>query len=154
MTVPESSTTTTSTTTVTVPESSTTTTSTTTVTVPDLTTTTTAPAGVSFETDVQPIFTARCALPACHSGPFPTQGLNLSDGSAYADIVNVMSTERPDLKLIDPGSTSMSYLWWKAGEAPPGQMIMGAPMPFLQAPLSPEQMATIRDWITEGAPNN
>src|SRR5438552_10792114 len=89
---------TTSTTTVTVPESSTTTTSTTTVTVPDLTTTTTAPAGVSFETDVQPIFTARCALPACHSGPFPTQGLNLSDGSAYADIVNVMSTERPDLK--------------------------------------------------------
>jgi len=154
VTVPESSTTTTSTTTVTVPESSTTTTSTTTVTVPDLTTTTTAPAGVSFETDVQPIFTARCALPACHSGPFPTQGLNLSDGSAYADIVNVMSTERPDLKLIDPGSTSMSYLWWKAGEAPPGQMIMGAPMPFLQAPLSPEQMATIRDWITEGAPNN
>ena len=142
------------TTTVTVPESSTTTTSTTTVTVPDLTTTTTAPAGVSFETDVQPIFTARCALPACHSGPFPTQGLNLSDGSAYADIVNVMSTERPDLKLVDPLSASTSYLWWKAGEAPPGQMIMGAPMPFLQAPLSPEQMATIRDWITGGAPDN
>ena len=141
--------TTTSTTTVTVPESSTTT-----VTVPDLTTTTTAPAGVSFETDVQPIFTARCALPACHSGPFPTQGLNLSEGRAYADIVSVMSTERLDLKLVDPRSTSTSYLWWKAGEAPPGQMIMGAPMPFLQAPLSPEQMATIRDWITEGAPEN
>ena len=129
-----------------------TTTSTTTVTVPDLTTTTTAPAGVSFETDVQPIFTARCALPACHSGPFPTQGLNLSEGSAYAAIVNVMSTERPDLKLIDRFSTSTSYLWWKAG--PPGEMILGSPMPLTGGPLTLAQMATIRDWITEGAPNN
>ena len=140
------------TTTVTVPESSTTTTSTTTVTVPDLTTTTTAPAGVSFETDVQPIFTARCALPACHSGPFPTQGLNLSEGSAYAAIVNVMSTERPDLKLIDRFSTSTSYLWWKAG--PPGEMILGSPMPLTGGPLTLAQMATIRDWITGGAPDN
>ena len=129
-----------------------TTTSTTTVTVPDLTTTTTAPAGVSFETDVQPIFTARCALPACHSGPFPTQGLNLSEGSAYAAIVNVMSTERPDLKLIDRFSTSTSYLWWKAG--PPGEMILGSPMPLTGGPLTLAQMATIRDWITGGAPDN
>src|SRR5439155_25075111 len=151
--------TTTSTTTVTVPESSTTTvtvpdSSTTTVTVPDTTTTTTEPPVVSFKADVQPIFTARCAIPGCHTGDFPTQGLNLSEGRAYADIVSVMSTERLDLKLVDPRSTSTSYLWWKAGEAPPGQMILGSPMPFLQAPLSPEQMATIRDWITEGAPNN
>ena len=117
-------------------------------------TTTTQPVLVSFRGDVQPIFTARCALPGCHSGPFPTQGLNLSDGSAYAALVNSPSTERLDLKLIAPGSTAASYLWWKVGQAPPGQSILGSPMPLTGGPLSLAQMATIREWITEGALDN
>ena len=117
-------------------------------------TTTTQPVLVSFRGDVQPIFTARCALVGCHSGPFPTQGLNLGDGSAYAALVNSQSTERPDLKLIAPGSTAASYLWWKVGQAPPGQSILGSPMPLTGGPLSLAQMATIRGWITEGAPDN
>jgi len=66
-----------------------------------------------------------------------------------------MSTERPDLKLIDPGSTGTSYLWWKVAEAPPGQTISpSSPMPLIGGPLSLTQMATIRAWITDGAPDN
>src|SRR5205823_2693376 len=102
--------TTTSTTDVSVPESTTTTTSS--------TTTTTQPATASFRGDVQPIFTSQCALVGCHSGAFPTQGLNLSEGSAYAAIVNVTSTEQATVKLVDPGSTATSYLWWKVATAP------------------------------------
>jgi len=139
---------------VTVPESSTTTTSTTTVTVPDLTTTTTAPAGVSFATDVQPIFTASCALPGCHSGPIPTQGLDLSDGSSYAAVVDRPSTELPTVKLVDPGSATTSYVLWKVGKAPEGQSIVGSPMPLIGEPLSLAQVATIRDWVTQGALDN
>ena len=56
------------------------------------------------------------------------------------------------LKLIDRFSTSTSYLWWKAG--PPGEMILGSPMPLTGGPLTLAQMATIRDWITGGAPDN
>ena len=57
-------------------------------------------------------------------------------------------------ELIAPGSTAASYLWWKVGQAPPGQSILGSPMPLTGGPLSLAQMATIRGWITEGAPNN
>ena len=37
---------------------------------------------------------------------------------------------------------------------PPGEMILGSPMPLTGGPLTLAQMATIRDWITGGAPDN
>src|SRR5206468_10575178 len=92
------------------------------------TTTTQPPALVSFRGDVQPIFTASCALPGCHSGPIPTQGLDLSDGSSYAVLVDRPSTELPTVKLVDPGSATTSYVLWKVGKAPEGQSIVGSPM--------------------------
>ena len=118
------------------------------------TTTTQPPALVSFRGDIQPIFTARCALPGCHSGPIPTQGLDLSDGSSYAALVGRSSTELPTVKLIDPGSATTSYLLWKVGKAPEGQSIVGSPMPLIGGPLSLAQVATIRDWVTQGALDN
>ena len=118
------------------------------------TTTTQPPALVSFRGDVQPIFTASCALPGCHSGPIPTQGLDLSDGSSYAVLVDRPSTELPTVKLIDPGSATTSYLLWKVGKAPDGQSIVGSPMPLIGEPLSLAQVATIRDWVTQGALDN
>jgi len=118
------------------------------------TTTTTLPATVSFSGDVQPIFTARCALPACHSGSFPTGGLNLSDGSSFAAIVGRASTEKPEVKLIDPNSPTTSYLVWKVSKAPPGQTIVGLQMPYNLPPLSLAEMETIRTWVMEGALQN
>ena len=118
------------------------------------TTTTQPPALVSFRGDIQPIFTARCALPGCHSGPIPTQGLDLSDGSSYAALVGRSSTELPTVKLIDPGSATTSYLLWKVGKAPAGQSIMGLPMPLLGGPLTLAQVVTISDWVTQGALDN
>jgi len=109
---------------------------------------------VSFRGDIQPIFTARCALPGCHSGPIPTQGLDLSDGSSYAALVGRSSTELPTVKLIDPGSATTSYLLWKVGKAPAGQSIMGLPMPLLGGPLTLAQVVTISDWVTQGALDN
>ena len=154
--------TTTSTTEATVTSTSTTSTTTTeppspttSTTVTSTSTTTTQPAAlVSFRGDIQPIFTARCALPGCHSGPMPTQGLDLSDGSSYAALVGRSSTELPTVKLIDPGSATTSYLLWKVGKAPAGQSIMGLPMPLLGGPLTLAQVMTISDWVTQGALDN
>jgi len=156
-TVTSTSTTTTTTTELPPPTTSTTVTSTSTTvaTVTSTSTTTTQPpALVSFRGDIQPIFTARCALPGCHSGPIPTQGLDLSDGSSYAALVGRSSTELPTVKLIDPGSATTSYLLWKVGKAPAGQSIMGLPMPLLGGPLTLAQVVTISDWVTQGALDN
>src|SRR5207244_3181383 len=75
--------------------------------------------------DVQPIFTARCAVLGCHVGPFPAQGLELAEGSSWAAIVGQPSTEKPGVKLVDAGSATTSYLLWKISEAPAGEFIGG-----------------------------
>src|SRR5438094_382724 len=112
------------------------------------------PPAVSFGGDVQPIFSARCAVPLCHSGATPTQGLDLSPGRSYAAIVGRPSTERPDLKIVDPGAPATSYLEWKISGAPAGQSILGSPMPLTGGPLPAAEQAIIRAWIAEGAVND
>src|SRR5439155_286563 len=99
-------------------------------------------------------FSARCAVPLCHSGATPTQGLDLSAGGSYAAIVGRPSTERPDLKIVDPGAPAASYLEWKIAGAPAGQSILGSPMPLTGGPLSAAEQAIIRAWIAEGAVND
>ncbi|TMA32039.1 MAG: hypothetical protein E6J79_19445 [Deltaproteobacteria bacterium] len=143
-------TTTTSTTLATVPSTSTTTVSSTTTT----STTSPPPPPVSFGGDVQPIFTARCAVLGCHVGPFPAQGLELAEGSSWAAIVGQPSTEKPEVKLVDAGSATTSYLLWKISEAPAGEFIVGSMMPFSGGFLSVAEVAAIRTWVTEGALDN
>src|SRR5262249_21009334 len=54
----------------------------------------------SFSGNIQPIFAQRCALPACHSGPAPQQGLNLEADQAYKNIFLVPAVGDPDHFLI------------------------------------------------------
>src|SRR5262249_25528124 len=42
------------------------------------------PTPPSFATAVQPILSAKCALPSCHSGPSPSGGPNLQPAHAHA----------------------------------------------------------------------
>lgn len=106
---------------------------------------------VSFASDVQPIFTANCALAGCHSAASAQQGLILQAGQALASIVNVASRERPDLDRIEPGDPDRSYLVMKIrGDSG----IVGGQMPLGRTPLSAAQIATIVTWVQEGAANN
>ena len=57
------------------------------------------------------VFDASCT--GCHSGSSPSQGLNLSEGAAYGNTVNVPSTEVPSLNLVEPGDADNSYLMQK-----------------------------------------
>jgi hypothetical protein len=114
-----------------------------------------SPATVSFSRDILRIFTNNgaqtCAQAGCHSGPSPTGGQNLEAANAYANIVNVTSSERPDLRRIMPGSVDQSYLFKKITGA---FDIAGSQMPLAGGPLSAADIDLVRQWIQAGAPNN
>jgi hypothetical protein len=124
---------------------------------------------VSFENDIQPIFTANCAKTACHVPGNPPQGQILSDGFAYNSIVDQLAGEAlkggtEHLKRIDstnPDPTK-SYLYLKVtGDG----SISGSTMPppcsdtpgdtsCGRRPLTSSEQDTVKQWIVQGAKNN
>jgi len=103
----------------------------------------------SFASDIQPIFTANCALASCHAAP-GQQGLILSAGQSYALLVNVNSVEVPTLMRVRPTLPDSSYLVLKIE----GRQTVGVRMPATGTPLSATNIQLIRNWITKGAQNN
>jgi hypothetical protein len=110
-------------------------------------------AGTGFAAAVQPIFTANCAFSGCHAGSNPAQGMNLSDGQAYANIVNVQSNESSLLR-VRPSEPDSSYLVHKIQGTQGSVGGSGGQMPLGRTPLSQTQINIIRQWITDGAQNN
>ncbi len=109
---------------------------------------------ITLSGDVQPIFTANCATSGCHAGTSPALGQNLSAGQAYAAIVNVPSQEVPALMRVRPFLPDSSYLVHKVQGTQGSVGGSGGRMPLGGAPLTAEQIAIIRAWITAGALNN
>jgi mono/diheme cytochrome c family protein len=127
----------------------------------------------SFRRDIQPVFAVSCALSTgCHGtdrgapplsppllGPRP----NVSPDDAMlslmlADLLKP-SAQAPGLARVKPGRPDESYLIQKlegthACNAAACPTSCGGRMPPLGDPLSPEQIAQIRDWILQGAQNN
>lgn len=88
---------------------------------------------VSFKSDVQPIFTARCV--ACHGG---IAGLYLNSYD------NVMRGGVHGAAVV-PGDSNNSRLI---------QYVSSGYMPFRNPPLTAAQIQTLVDWVAAGAPNN
>ena len=98
------------------------------------------------------IFTPSCALSGCHAGASPAQGMDLSDGNAFASIVNVASVGVSSLLRVDPSNADSSYLVWKL-EGNAG--IVGERMPRSGASfLSTDEISVVRQWIDAGAQDN
>ncbi|MGI9292589.1 MAG: hypothetical protein ACR2PS_01285 [Pseudomonadales bacterium] len=97
---------------------------------------------------IQEVIFSRCT--GCHGS---NGGLSLAPATAYANIVNVDSTQT-NLLRIEPGSPETSYLYQKVFEkANPGSfMIQGEGMPRAGAALSDDHLEALAIWITEGAP--
>lgn len=93
------------------------------------------------------IFTPNCALSGCHSGASPAQGLLLSDGNSFRELLDQASSEASALNLIEPGDADSSYLVRKIE----GTAAVGLQMPRLMTPLTVEKIAVIRSWIDKGA---
>jgi len=108
------------------------------------------PEPVSFAMDIQPIFNANCS---CHLFDTPA-GLSLAEGEAYANLVNVPSSQVPFLNRVTPRDPGNSYLYMKHVGA---QGITGSRMPQGDPTFfdrNPELLKRERQWILEGALNN
>jgi cytochrome c5 len=93
---------------------------------------------VNFEKDVQPIFEAKCLT--CHSGASAIAGLHLDTAAG----VLRGSAEHP---VVVPGNSQKSVLAQRVSDT------TGNQMPPTE-PLSKEQIATIVNWINQGAKAN
>lgn len=110
------------------------------------------PIQVTFSSIQTNIFNQNCVLSGCHLGGSAPLGLDLSEGVSYNLLVNVASGEVPSLMRVKPGDPENSYLVHKIEGRP---SIVGDRMPRGRPdPLAPEEIQAIRDWISEGAPNN
>jgi len=97
------------------------------------------------------IFSASCAFSGCHGGSSPAQGLDLTAGMSYGQIVNVASAQQPSVDRIEPNDPDNSYLYLKViGDV----SINGGQMPRGGGPLSQDLQDLLRDWIERGAPND
>jgi len=98
------------------------------------------------------VFTPMCS--GCHSGPTSgnlPSGMNLSSAAAsFAALVNVQSLQVA-LDRVEPGNPDDSYLIRKLENAPG---IVGGSMPQGGPALDQATIDEIRQWITDGAPNN
>jgi mono/diheme cytochrome c family protein len=100
---------------------------------------------VDYSSQIQSIFDARCI--SCHIGGGAPQQLRLDAANSYSLLVNVASHEVPSLLRVEPGNPDDSYLVQKVE----GTAAVGGRMPLNSTPLTEEQIALIRRWISEGA---
>ena len=96
------------------------------------------------------IFTPTCAAIGCHDPLGQQQGLVLTPGQAYANIVGRPSTEIPALSRVAPSNPDNSYLYRKIT----GTGIVNDRMPQGGPYLNDAQLKLVRDWIRRGAPND
>lgn len=110
------------------------------------------PQAVSYAAQIQPIWNIACITSACHDSVTPQARLNLTAAVSYAEIVGIASQQCPTTLLVTPGDPERSYLMFKLQGS--GPCMTGSRMPKTSPAMSATQQRLIRDWITNGAPNN
>lgn len=109
-------------------------------------------ATVSFKADVEPILDGACTAAGCHTGARPKESLALDTGTAYAELVNVATSQcGGKRKLVVPGSPSSSYLMQKLLKI---DVCTGTQMPKAGQFLPAADLDVISSWICSGAPDN
>jgi hypothetical protein len=105
--------------------------------------------GVTWASRVSKILEANCS--GCHNSINPDGGLDLQSEGAYERLMG-QSTQKPELKLIEPGDYAKSYLWLKLTN---DSEITGLPMPYNpltgEGSLSQAELGDIQTWIANGA---
>jgi hypothetical protein len=110
-------------------------------------------ANPSFANDIQPIFSKRCSIGGCHSLGSARAGLVLLPGHAYDSLVNKTSFLAPQFARVEPGDAPNSWLVRMIGDDDEARL-HNARMPLGGQPLTPNQIATIVNWIENGALRN
>lgn len=106
------------------------------------------PPELSFAKNVQPILKKECL--DCHSADKHKGKLDLSEASAYKNLVNAPSDETPAMMRVKPGDPEQSFLWLKVDH----RAKQGDGMPkgvFYSKKLPQDQLDVIKNWIAQGA---
>ena len=112
------------------------------------------PKGATFAKDIQKkIFDTTCATEFCHGATAASAGLDLSEGAAIANLVDVPAVAQgakdAHLLRVAPGDPDDSFLMLKIeGHLGANE---GVPMPLVGGPLPAPAIDTIRRWIAAGA---
>lgn len=103
-----------------------------------------------FSRDIAPLFERRCALGGCHTPQSAQASLVLTSDQAWDELVGVASRLRPTEILVVPGNAPASWLMAMIGD---DQGARGgfSRMPLGSGPLTANQIATIANWINQGA---
>lgn len=105
----------------------------------------TVPDSVEFAKHVQPIFTSRCATSGCHVNPGPSADLVLTAGQSHGNIVNVPTVVFTPGVRVTPFEPVNSVLYL---------LVQSGTMPASGRRLTSVELAIIRKWIEDGAPDN
>ena len=103
----------------------------------------------SFSSDIQSIFSNNCISSGCHNAG-ASGGLVLLQGQAYANLVNVASTQEPGKTRVIPNDATNSDIVIKLE----GRQTNGGRMPFGGTALHANTIQNIKNWINKGAKNN
>ena len=107
-------------------------------------------AAPSFVTNINEIFQRRgCSSGSCHGNG--ASGMTLGTGASgnYAAIVGVQASSENFLQ-VDPGDAANSYIIIKVE----GRQAVGQRMPLGSGALDNIDLTNLRNWISNGAPNN
>jgi cytochrome c5 len=91
------------------------------------------------------VFDTACVT--CHAGAGAPLGLRLDAANSFGLLVGVPSMQVPTLLRVEPGDADTSYLVQKLE----GTASVGARMPLGAPAIPPDDIALIRQWITDGA---
>ncbi len=106
---------------------------------------------VSFQADIVPILADNgCSSQFCHGNAGdPPSGFSVLTATSILGPGN--QAEQLETCNVVRGDPDASYIVMKLEEAPG---IIGERMPFGGGPIGGGDLQTIRQWITEGAPDN
>jgi hypothetical protein len=102
-----------------------------------------------FQSDIAPLLTSSCA--SCHLTGAEAGNMSLVPDKAIASLVGVKAVGAPTQIRVVPSEPDQSYLIMKLEGTHIENGGTGAKMPFGAPPLSPQKIAKLRQWISEGA---
>lgn len=103
----------------------------------------------NFSKIQQQVFTPVCAVSGCHSGSAPRANMDLSEGKAYANLVNITSARNSNFKRVEPGNSGNSFIIKMLKNT--GENTVQMPP---TGPLASRIIDSIAVWIDNGALNN
>lgn len=99
------------------------------------------------------IFGPGCSFSACHNGTSSAAGLDLSAEDVHAELMGHQVYAPTDLPLVAPGDAQGSWLYRIMSECEPSAGDVGVAHMPRNSPtlLDADLVATVRDWIDQGA---